>query len=99
IESALSIMVAGLFGYWHALYAWVIGLSVVTAVFFLASHRELLPIAWHNGDRCAAVDAFRDHGDFYVDQRFLSRCSLCRVFSRIVAALRIMEARSKSKLR
>jgi hypothetical protein len=38
------------------------------------------------------MDALRDHGDFYVDQRFFSRCSLCRVFSRIVAALRIMEA-------
>ena len=61
IESALSIMVAGLFGYWHALYASVIGLSVVTAVFFLASHRELLPIAWHHGDRADSVALLWTH--------------------------------------
>jgi hypothetical protein len=55
IESALSIIIAGLFGYWHVLYSRVIGLSVVTAVFFLASHRELLPLARYHGDRADTV--------------------------------------------
>jgi hypothetical protein len=61
IESALSIIIAGLFGYWHVLYSRVIGLSVVTAVFFLASHRELLPIAWHDGDRADSVPLLWTH--------------------------------------
>ena len=47
IESTLSLIIAGLFGYWHVLYSWVIGLSVVTAVFFLRSHRDLLPTVQH----------------------------------------------------
>jgi hypothetical protein len=50
IELALSIVVAGLFGYWHALYAWVIGLSVLTAAFFLVSYKASLGIATKNGD-------------------------------------------------
>ena len=50
IESAFSIIVAGLLGYWHALYAWVIGLSVLTAAFFLVSHKVLLRITSHNGN-------------------------------------------------
>jgi hypothetical protein len=50
IESAFSIIVAGLLGYWHALYAWVVGLSVVTAAFFLASHKVLPRITSQNGD-------------------------------------------------
>jgi hypothetical protein len=50
IESAFSIIVAGLLGYWHALYAWVIGLSVLTAAFFLVSHKVLLRIPSHNGN-------------------------------------------------
>jgi hypothetical protein len=41
IESAFSIIVAGLLGYLHALYAWVIGLSVLTAAFLLVSHKVL----------------------------------------------------------
>jgi len=49
IELTLSIIIAGLLGYWHVLYSRVIGLSVVTAVFFLASHRELLPILHNRG--------------------------------------------------
>ena len=56
IESALSIITAGLFGYWHAPYAWVIGLSVLTAAFFLVSHRVSLPITRQNGN---AVDSVR----------------------------------------
>ena len=40
-----SSVVAGLFGYWHALYAWVIGLSVLTAAFFLVSYKASLGIA------------------------------------------------------
>jgi hypothetical protein len=50
IELALSIVVAGLFGYWHALYAWVIGLSVLTAALFLVSYKASLGIATKNGD-------------------------------------------------
>jgi hypothetical protein len=50
IESALSIIIAGLFGYWHAPYAWVIGLSVLTALFWLVSHRAPLRIARHEGE-------------------------------------------------
>jgi len=50
IEAAFSIIVAGLLGYWHALYAWVIGLSVLTAAFFLVSHRVLPWITSQNGD-------------------------------------------------
>ena len=50
IESAFSIIVAGLFGYWHALYASVIGLSVLTAALFLVSHKVLLRIPSHNGN-------------------------------------------------
>ena len=50
IESVFSIIVAGLFGYWHALYAWVIGLSVLTAAFFLVSHKALRRITSQNGD-------------------------------------------------
>jgi hypothetical protein len=61
IESTLSIIIAGLFGYWHVLYSRVIGLSVVTAVFFLASHRELLPIAWHHRGRAGSVSLLWAH--------------------------------------
>ena len=50
IESALSIIVAGLLGYWHALYAWVIGLSVLTAAFFLVSRKVLPRNTSQNGD-------------------------------------------------
>jgi hypothetical protein len=49
IQSAPSIVVAGLFGYWHAPYAWVIGLSVL---FFLKSHKASLRIA--RQDPCTA---------------------------------------------
>ena len=61
IESALSIIVAGLFGYWHALYAWVIGLSVLTAVFFLASHKVSLRITRQNGDASDFVSLIWTH--------------------------------------
>jgi hypothetical protein len=60
IESALSIIIAGLFGYWHALYSWVIGLSVVTAVFFLRSHR-LLPTVQHRAHRADFIPSLRMH--------------------------------------
>jgi hypothetical protein len=60
IESTLSIIIAGLFGYWHVLYSRVIGLSVVTAVFFLASHRELLPIL-HHRSRAGSVPLLWTH--------------------------------------
>jgi hypothetical protein len=50
IESALSIIVAALFGYWHALYAWVIGLSVLTAAFFLVTHKVSPRIARQDDD-------------------------------------------------
>jgi hypothetical protein len=55
IESALSIIVAGLLGYWHAPYAWVIGLSVLTAAFFLVSHKVSPRITRHNGDAADSV--------------------------------------------
>jgi hypothetical protein len=61
IESAVSIIIAALFGYWHVLYSRVIALSVVTAVVFLASHRELLPIARHYGDRADFVPLVWTH--------------------------------------
>jgi hypothetical protein len=61
IESALSIIIAGLFGYWHVLYSWVIGLSVVTAVFFLRSHRDLLPTAQPPGHRADFVPSLWTH--------------------------------------
>jgi hypothetical protein len=61
IESALSIIIAGLFGYWHALYSWVIGLSVVTAVFFLRSHRDLLPTVQHRAHRADFIPSLRMH--------------------------------------
>jgi glyoxylate carboligase len=61
IESALSIIVAGLFGYWHAFYAWVIGLSVITAAFFLASHKTPLRITRQNGDAADSVPLIWTH--------------------------------------
>ena len=61
IVSALSIIIAGLFGYWHVLYSWVIGLSVVTAVFFLRSHRDLLPTVRHRGHRADFVPSLWVH--------------------------------------
>jgi hypothetical protein len=65
IELAHSTVVAGLFGCWHALYALVIGLSVLTAAFFLASHKASLGIARKNGSwgaRRASLRAERLEG-------------------------------------
>jgi hypothetical protein len=61
IESALSIIVASLLGYWHAFYAWVIGLSVVTAACFLASHKTPRRIIRQNGDAADSVPLIRTH--------------------------------------
>jgi len=61
IETALSIIIAGLFGYWHVLYSWVIGLSVVTAVFFLKSHRDLRPTMQHRAHRADFIPSLRIH--------------------------------------
>jgi len=61
IESALSVVVAAVFGYWHVLYSRVIGLSVVTAVFFLATHKNLLPMASLRGDRGVSVSPIWAH--------------------------------------
>jgi hypothetical protein len=61
IESALSIIVAGLFGYWHAFYAWVIGLSVITAAFFLVSHKVPPRITRQNGDAADSVPLIWRH--------------------------------------
>jgi len=58
IESTLSIIIAGLFGYWHVLYSRVIGLSVVMAVFFLASHKELI---LHHRGRAGSVPLLWTH--------------------------------------
>jgi hypothetical protein len=61
IESALSIIVAGVLGYWHAFYAWVVGLSVVAAACFLASHKTPPRITRQNGDAADSVPLIWKH--------------------------------------
>jgi hypothetical protein len=95
IESALSIIVAALLGYWHALYAWVIGLSVLTAAFFLVTHKVSPRIARQDSDATDSVSLIWTN--FVKTAIFISVnvCFLAVHFTRIfcggLAALRFME--------